>query len=87
MKYVSADEAMKLVKSGDWVYFQGSTAVPVILQEAMARRADELRDVKVVSGFNVTKGVAPFCKPEYRDSFIVNSVFLCADQRKYVADG
>ena len=87
MKFVSADEAMKLVKSGEWVYFQGSTAVPVILQEAMARRADELRDVKVVSGFNVTKGVAPFCKPEYRDSFIVNSVFLCADQRKYVADG
>ena len=41
MKFVSADEAMKLVKSGDWVYFQGSTAVPVILQEAMARRADE----------------------------------------------
>ena len=24
---------------------------------------------------------------QYRDSFIVNSVFLCADQRKYVADG
>ena len=28
MKYVSADEAVKLVKSGDWVFFQGSTAVP-----------------------------------------------------------
>uniref|UniRef100_UPI004024DDA1 acetyl-CoA hydrolase/transferase family protein n=1 Tax=Candidatus Cryptobacteroides bacterium TaxID=3085639 RepID=UPI004024DDA1 len=87
MKYVSADEAMKLVNSGDSVYFQGSTAVPIILQEALARRADELRDVKIVSGFNVTKGVAPFCRPEFKDSFIVNSVFLCADQRKYVADG
>ena len=76
MKYVSADEAMKLVNSGDSVYFQGSTAVPIILQEALARRADELRDVKIVSGFNVTKGVAPSCRPEFKDSFIVNSVFL-----------
>ena len=38
MKYVSADEAMKLVNSGDSVYFQGSTAVPIILQEALACR-------------------------------------------------
>ena len=87
MKYVSADEAVKLVKSGDWVFFQGSTAVPVIIQEALARRADELRGVNIVSGFNITKGPAPFCKPEYKDSFFVNSLFLCADQRQYVAQG
>ena len=87
MKYVSADEAMTLVRSGDWVFFQGSTSVPVILQEALARRHGELRDVKIVSGFNITKGPAPFCKPEYRDSFVVNSLFLCADQRQYVAQG
>lgn len=87
MNYVSADEAMTLVQSGDWVFFQGSTSVPVILQEALARRHDELRDVRIVSGFNITKGPAPFCKPEYRDSFIVNSLFLCSDQRQYVAEG
>ncbi len=87
MRYVSADEAMTLVRSGDWVFFQGSTSVPVILQEALARRHDELRDVKIVSGFNVTKGPAAFCKPEYKDSFVVNSLFLCADQRQYVAQG
>lgn len=78
---------MTLVRSGDWVFFQGSTSVPVILQEALARRHGELRDVKIVSGFNITKGPAPFCKPEYRDSFVVNSLFLCADQRQYVAQG
>ena len=87
MKYMSADEAMTLVKSGDWVFFQGSTSVPVILQEALARRHEELRDVQIVSGFNVTRGPAPFCKPEYKDSFVVNSLFLCADQRQYVAQG
>lgn len=78
---------MTFVKSGDWVFFQGSTSVPVILQEALARRHEELRDVRIVSGFNVTKGPAAFCKPEYKDSFVVNSLFLCADQRQYVAQG
>lgn len=87
MNYMTADEAMKLVKSNEWVFFQGSTSVPVILQEALARRWQELRDVKIVSGFNVTTAEAPFCKPEYKDAFEVNSVFLCADQRQYVAEG
>lgn len=87
MNYMNADEAMGLVQSGDWVYFQGSTSVPILLQEALARRHAELRDVKIVSGFNVTKGVAAFCKPEYKDSFVVNSLFLCGDQREYVAEG
>ena len=87
MNYVTADEAVKLVRSGDIVCCQGSTSVPVLLQEALARRADELRDVQIVSGFNITEGPAPFCKPEFKDSFLVNSIFLCADQRKHVAEG
>ena len=87
MNYVTADEAVKLVRSGDTVCCQGSTSVPVILQEALARRHAELRDVQIVSGFNVTTAEAPFCKPEYKDSFLVNSIFLCADQRKHVAAG
>ena len=87
MRYMSADDAMKLIRSGDTICCQGSTSVPVMLQEALTHRADELRDVKIVSGFNVTTGPAPFCKPEYKDSFIVNSIFLCADQRKHVAAG
>ena len=87
MNYVTADEAVKLVRSGDSVCCQGSTSVPRILQEALARRADELQDVKIISGFNVSEGPAPFCKPEYKDSFIVKSIFICGDQRGYVDAG
>lgn len=61
--------------------------MPVLLQEALARRHAELRDVTITSGFNVHKDPAPFCKPEYKDSFLVNSIFLSADQRKHVAEG
>ena len=85
MKYVSADEAVKLVRSGDTICCQGGASVPVLLQEALARRHAELRDVTITSGFNVHKAPAPFCKPEYKDSFLVNSIFISADQRAHVA--
>ncbi len=87
MKYVTADEAVKLVRSGDTVCCQGGASVPVLLQEALARRHAELRDVTITSGFNVHKEPAPFCKPEYKDSFLVNSIFISADQRAHVAAG
>ena len=87
MKYVSADEAVRLVRSGDTVVCQGGTSVPVILQEALARRHAELEGVQIVCGFNVTAGEAPFCKPEYKDSFLVNSIFISGDQRKHIAAG
>lgn len=84
---MSADEAVKLIKSGHHVYIQGSTSVPEVLVEAMARRGNELRDVTVYSGFAVTKGEAPFCKPEYKDSFLVDSFFVNNSVRKWIADG
>ena len=87
MKYVSADEAVKLVRSGDTVCCQGGASVPVLLQEALARRAGELRDVTITSGFNVHKEPAPFCKEEYKDSFLVNSIFVSADQRAHIGEG
>ncbi len=87
MKYVTADEAVKLVRSGDTVCCQGGASVPVLLQEALSRRHAELRNVTITSGFNVHKEPAPFCKPEYKDSFLVNSIFISADQRAHVAAG
>lgn len=87
MNYMSADEAVRLVKSGDSIYCMGSTAIPVVLQSALARRASELKDVVVYSAFNVPYGDCPLCKPEYKDSFITKSLFLSGDQRKWVAQG
>ena len=38
IQYVSAAQAVQCVKSGDGVYFQGSTAIPEILQQAFERK-------------------------------------------------
>lgn len=46
-KLVSADEAVKVIKSGDWVDFGLLTAQPVLLDEALAKRKEELKDVKL----------------------------------------
>ena len=85
--YVSAEEAVKLIHSGDHVYIQGSTSVPETLCQAMADRGNELRDVTVYSAFAVCKGPAPYCKPEYKDSFLVDSFFVNNGVRKWIDEG
>lgn len=87
IKYVSADEAVKLIESGDHVYLQGSTSTPEELEAALARRGDELRDVTIITGFGVTRGRSPLCRPEYKDSFLVNSFFVNNSFREWIAEG
>lgn len=86
-KYMSAAEAAKLIRSGDHVYIQGSTSIPEVLCKAMADRGNELRDVVLYSGFAVAKGPAPYCKPEYKDSFLIDSFFVNNSIREWIAQG
>lgn len=87
MKFVSAEEAVKLIESGDHIYVQGSTSTPEVLLDAMTARAPELRDVTVYSGFGITRRVAPYCKPELKDIFHVESFFTNNSVRQYINDG
>ena len=73
-KYVSAADAVKVIKSGDRVYVQAAAATPTILTKALAERAAELRNVEVCHLH--TEGEAPYANPELRDSFHVNSFFI-----------
>ncbi len=85
--YVSAAEAVRLIESGDHVYIQGSTSVPEALCAALADRGNELRDVTLYSAFCVAKGPAPYCRPEYKDSFLVDSFFVSNSVRKWIEQG
>jgi acyl-CoA hydrolase len=86
-KFTTAEEAVKLIKSGDHVYIQGSTSIPEILVDALAKRGNELKDVTLYSGFAVGKRPAPYCKPEFKDSFIVDSFFVSNAVREWIAEG
>ncbi|MCM1151374.1 MAG: 4-hydroxybutyrate CoA-transferase [Alistipes sp.] len=87
MKLTTAAEAVRLIRSYDSVYIQGSTSIPETLVAAMAGRGAELRGVKLYSGFAVGRTEAPYCRPEYRDSFLVDSLFVANNIRRWLADG
>ena len=42
----TAQEAVSIVKSGDWVDYTTSTSMPFLLDAALSERKDELFDVK-----------------------------------------
>ena len=87
MKYMTAAQAVQLIESGDSVYIQGSTSVPEVLSQALADRGDELRDVTIYAAFAVGRCEAPYCRPEYKDSFNVKSLFVANNVRKWLAQG
>jgi acyl-CoA hydrolase len=47
MKLTDADEAVKVVRSGDWVEYGAFAGQVVELDRALARRKEELFDVKI----------------------------------------
>ncbi len=53
-KLVTAEEAVKCVKSGMWVDYSLCCGIPVALDEALAGRVDELEDVKIRAGITST---------------------------------
>ena len=75
-KWTTAEEAVKLIKSYDHIYIQGSTSIPEVLCDALAARAGELRGVVVYSGFAVGRREAPYCRSEYRESCFPLSHFI-----------
>jgi len=84
-QYVSAAEAVKVVKSGDRVYLQAAAAAPTILANALTERAAELRNVEVCHLH--TEGEARYANPELRDSFHINSFFIGANVRHTLKAG
>ena len=83
--YISAEEAVKIIKSGDKVFVHGGAATPHSLLEKMVERAPELTNVEMIS--MSTYGEALYADEKYKDSFHVNSLFVSANVRKAVNEG
>lgn len=85
MKYVSAKDAVRVVRSGERVYVHSVAAAPQVLITALAARAAELRRVEIVQLH--TEGPAPYAAPEVAGSFHVNALFVGKNVREAVARG
>jgi acyl-CoA hydrolase len=85
IKYVSAEEAVEVVKSGDRVYVQAAAATPTILTKALSNRASELKNVEICHLH--TEGEAPYANPDLAESFHVNSFFIGKNVRHTLQAG
>ncbi|MCI5935270.1 MAG: butyryl-CoA:acetate CoA-transferase [Lachnospiraceae bacterium] len=85
-KLVTADEAVKVVQSGDWVDYGWCNGTPVALDEALAKRTDELKDVKLRGGI-LLKPLKIFEREDAGEHFTWNSWHMSGLERKMIAKG
>ena len=85
-KLVSADEAVKVIKSGDWVDYGWCTGTPDTLDKALAKRTDELNDVNLHGGI-LLKPLAIFDREDAGEHFTWNSWHMSGIERKLIARG
>lgn len=85
-KKISADDAVKMIKSGDWVDF-GFTANTVYdLDIALAKRTDELTDVNLRGGI-LLKPLKCFERADAGEHFTWNSWHMSGIERKMIGMG
>jgi acyl-CoA hydrolase len=81
---MTANDAVKLIKSGDRVLIQGGSATPQTLIRAMVARGPELKGVEICHLH--TEGECGYTAPELRDSFHTSAFFIGGNVRKMVGD-
>lgn len=82
---VSADEAVKVVMSGDRLFVQGAAATPHRLIEALMKRAPELTGVEIVHIH--TDGPARYVEPDMAGHFFHKALFIGSNVREAVNNG
>jgi len=80
-QYISAEEAVKLVKSGDRVFLHGSAATPLHVLNTLLKRKDEIKNVELVSISMF--GDIEWKEPGVTDSFYLNSLFVSSNIREW----
>ena len=85
-KLVSADEAVRIVHSGDWVDYGQTCCFPEALDAALARRRSELTDVKVRSAISMKPVQVVEQDPE-QTAFTLNLWHFSGLDRKYADQG
>ncbi len=87
IKIISAEEAVKVVKSGDHIHFSSVAAAPTPLINALMKRGDngELKDVHIHHLH--TEGAAPYGEAKYEGIFQSEQFFVGGNLRKATQAG
>lgn len=85
-KLRTPEEAVKLVKDGDWVDYSVGIGFPVLLDAALAKRKDELRDIKI-RGSLAMQPIQAVEQDRERRTFTYNSWHCSGYERKLCDEG
>ena len=84
-KFVTADEAAKVIRSGDSIYVHANCSYPKTLIDSICRRYKELNNVKIIHLLSFLH--APYVAPEMEGHFRLISLFTGGNVRKAVNEG
>lgn len=84
-KFVTAEEAVKMVRSGDRLHWPCVAAAPELLIQALVARAPELQNVHITHLY--TEGYADYVLPQYAQNFHLDSFFVGGNVRKATQTG
>ncbi len=85
VEYLTPKEALSVIQSNQRVFIHGSAHTPTYLLENLAKEAYRLQNVEITS--ISVYGDIHVDKPEYQDSFHVNSLFVSESIRTAVNNG
>ena len=87
LKFITADEAVQVVKSNSCVYLSSVASTPKVLIDALCRRGDtgEIRNVTIYHLH--TEEVAPYTDPRYEGIFQLHALFVGKNVRRAVQTG
>ncbi|HOP64137.1 MAG TPA: acetyl-CoA hydrolase/transferase C-terminal domain-containing protein [Spirochaetota bacterium] len=73
-KLTTAEEAAKVVQSGESVFFGGGTGIPTAFATALGKRAHELTGITISQGYAM--GLFDYMKPENKERFQIETMFV-----------
>ena len=83
-KLRTPEEAVKVVKSGDWVDYTTASSMPVLLDKALAKRKEELSQVKIRGNLLPGPVHVAECDPE-KKHFVYNT-WHCSPYERRLCD-
>lgn len=85
MPYVTAEQALQIIQSGQRVFVHGSACTPNYMLQQLAAQASRLRDVELIS--ISLYGEVTLDHPQYAPHFRFNSLFVSGSIRQAVSEG
>lgn len=84
-RVTTAQEAVKVIKSGNRIFLTGNCSIPKMLLGALVEQAPNLENVEICHA--LTMGSADYVKPELEGHLRVNAMFIGGNVRKAVQEG